>query len=235
MKNILITFYVLFSYTFASNHTIDINTKTITISLTSNLNGVNRISKKLKNYDIYAYKTTSTKKKYFVVYVVNIKKSKLKNTLIKIKTIFKDAYISSDKRTQALSTSNFKKNIFIPSKNINKEKITKINKTPKLNSKIKKKTINYKKKTILLGYFRNIDDARNTILGYKDYDLYIYQDSKDKEFCCVIYMVNIKMKDYNKLFNKISKTSLNPQRILSVLIKYFKKDKTISTQFIPAN
>ena len=248
MSKIFIIILLYLSPIFALANTINITKKAVTISSATNLKEANKIAKRLIKYDIYIYKTTTTKKPYFIIYVVNINKENLKLVINDIKKDFPDVYASSNKRIKSLSTNNFNKNIFIASskkeikiKNISKNISKKINKQS-ISTIEKKKLIidthyqiNYKQKAILLGYFKNNTEADFIMNQYKQYDIYTHSDHRDKEFCCAIYIVNINRKDYNTLFYNISKTQLNPQRISSIMIKYISKDKLLKTQFIPAH
>ena len=238
MKKILLLLIFISTVLFA-NSIIDINKKTITISLATNLKKAHIIASKLHKYDVYIYKTQTTKVPYFVIYVVNINKKELKKISKDIKKIFKSSYIASDKRTKTLATNNFDKNIFIQSYiektvAVNKVMIKKQH-TKKIITKVEETVpqFDYKKKSILLGYFKTSTEANNVILNYNDNDLYWYKDSRDKEFCCSVYIVNINRDVYNDIFHKISLTNLDPQRVSSIMLKYFADDKSVETLFIP--
>jgi len=92
---------------------IDTNKKAITIANVSTLSKAKSIANKLSQYDIYIYKTTSTKIPTFITYAVNIAKDDVSIAITDIKKQFKDAYASSNKRIKTLAKNNFDKNIFI--------------------------------------------------------------------------------------------------------------------------
>lgn len=98
-------------------NTIDTTKKAITISLAATFNKAKNVAKKLKYQNIYIYQTQTTKTLYYVVYAVNIEKSELKSTLKEIRRVYKDAYISSNKRIKKLASNNFKENTLINPKN----------------------------------------------------------------------------------------------------------------------
>ena len=109
MKKLLIisflSFTVLNSKIIDSNR-IDPNLKAITLASYLNVDRAKKLASKFPNYDIYIKATTTTKKQYFVVFCVNIKKSNLYKDLKKIQKILPSAYIASDSRVKQLSQDN---------------------------------------------------------------------------------------------------------------------------------
>ncbi len=99
--------------------TINTNKKAITIANVSSMSRAKNIANKLSKYDIYIYKTTSTKTPSYITYAVNIDKNKLSSSVLDIKKSYKDAYLSSDSRIKTLATNNFTKNIFISNNTVN--------------------------------------------------------------------------------------------------------------------
>ncbi len=112
MKNIILLTLLLLVSLDASN-TIDTSQKAITVTNAINLQKAQTLAIKLSKYDIYIYKTTTTKTPYFIVYAVNIQKKYLIQTLKDIRLHFTSAYLSSNKRIKTLSSNNFNQNIFI--------------------------------------------------------------------------------------------------------------------------
>lgn len=88
--------------------------KIITIARSNTLSRAKRLAKKLSKYNLYIYKTLSTKRPYYMLYAVNIEKSNRKQAIKDIRMIFKDAYASSTKQIKYLSSTNINNNIFIP-------------------------------------------------------------------------------------------------------------------------
>jgi len=114
------SFFLLFLHTYLLSN-IDIDKKAITIGFASTLIQAQNIVNNLNEYDLYLYKTTSTKKLYYVMYAVNIKKENQKIVLKSIQKKYKDVYISSDSRVKKLATVNFDNNIFIKSRKKKKQ------------------------------------------------------------------------------------------------------------------
>ncbi|RLA81493.1 MAG: hypothetical protein DRG78_09120 [Epsilonproteobacteria bacterium] len=91
---------------------IDIKKRAVTIATTINLKKAKNIASKFNKYDIYIYKTTTTRVPYFIVYAVNIDSNNTQEALNTFRKTFKDAYASSKVRIQKLSENNFELNIF---------------------------------------------------------------------------------------------------------------------------
>ncbi len=152
MKNLFLLIFLLLINLEASK-TIDTSKKAITITNAISLKKAQIAALKLSKYDIYIYKTISTKKSYFILYAVNIPKIDLQNTLRDIHINFNSAYLSSNKRIKILASNNFNKNIFIQSIKTKfkavKSKIKKpIVKKQIIKKKIIKKQVIKKKKVV---------------------------------------------------------------------------------------
>jgi len=186
MKKIFLALFFSFIPLLASS-TIDTSKKAITIANATILKKAKFIAHKLSSYDIYIYKTTTTKTPYFILYAVNLEKNNLKNNLKDIRTYYKGAYRSSHKRIKTLSSHNFDKNILISNKKIiyktntptNKKLNDRVNKIlNKVNSKplVQNTWIDPKKKAILVNNPIYIKEAKYITNKYSYLDTFIYKN-----------------------------------------------------------
>ncbi|MCK5111844.1 MAG: hypothetical protein KAQ94_10020 [Arcobacteraceae bacterium] len=226
--------------------TIDTSKKAITVTNATTLSKALDIAKKLTKYDIYIYKTTTTKVSYFIVYAVNINKNIKKLNLKNIKKYFRDAYLSSDKRVETLASNNFNKNIFIQHKDfITKEKtdikITENIENVKIARNIKKeikpiKKVKYNKivkKTssawidpnkgsITLHNPIYYGEAKYLANKYKYYDTFIYTGKYNFTVC----IVNIDKKNIKSFLNQISKEIPTAAITSNAKLNYYYNKKT---------
>lgn len=222
---IKLPFLLLLLHTFLFAN-INIENKAITISLSSTLSQSKEIANHLRKYDIYIYKTTSTKKSYYVIYAVNIKKENLDNAFKSIKKIHKDAYFTSDEQIKQLSLVNFSKSMFIKS----------IMKTYyNSNNKIVDSNINLNKKSLFITNLKNKKELFLVIKKYHKYDLFVEKfknsDLDNYDICCSIYIVNINTDNFNNIFTNIKKFYTETKKIPSTLLKY-KHEREASNKFI---
>ncbi len=148
MKKYLLILLLLLINLEASK-TIDTSKKAITITNAKSLQKAQALTLRLLKYDIYIYKTTTTKIPYFILYAVNIQKSTLIKALKDIRINFNSAYLSSDKRIKILSSYHFNQNIFI-------EKIK-----PKSKLKVKKQIIKKRTKDKIISKPKKYIDKQN--------------------------------------------------------------------------
>lgn len=202
-----LSFLLLFLHTFLLSN-IDIDKKAITIGLSSTLIQAQSIVNNLNKYDLYIYKTTSTKKSYYVIYAVNIQKENQKTVLKSIQKKFKDAYISSDSRVKKLSTINFNKNIFIQSAKIN----------------ILDTNININKRSLFMTYVKNKQELFEVLKKNKQYNLFVenvkYNNLENYDYCCAIYVVNINTEEFNSIFEIIKKSYSEAKEEETTFLKY---------------
>ena len=223
MIKLFILLLFLFSKLLFAN--IDTNKYAITIGLSNTLQQAKDITKSLDKYDTYIYKTTQTKKPYYVIYAVNIKKDKLNQALKDIKLHYKDAYQTAKTRVIKLKNNNFEKNIFISKKPI-------INLFQINNKKQKINKIDISKKSILAQYVKNKKQLYDFIKTHRQYDLFI-QNIKNKSIiyydrCCVIYIVNLTQDKYDSI-KKDRSYYPNLQDVSSMKLYYISLQKELST------
>ena len=100
---VLCLFYTYLSATQVNSRDVDANKKGIALATYLSLNKAQQLANKFPDNDIYIKQTTTTKKPYFVVFVVNIQKKELTSTLNSIKKKLPTAYTTSDSRVKQLS------------------------------------------------------------------------------------------------------------------------------------
>jgi len=222
---IRLTFLLLFLHTLASS-TINIDKKAITISLSSTLSQSKNVAKELSKYDIYIYRTTKTKEKYYVIYAVNIEKENQNKALKFIKKRYKNAYITSDTRLKKLHSTNVQKNIFIKSK-----------KKPfyNPNNLFIETTINLNKQSLFITHIKNKKELFPFLKKYRKYDLFIERIKKSEldnyDSCCSVYIVNIHKDDFHDTL-KIQKSFYpSTHEVQSTQLKY-KNERDKLNKFI---
>ena len=204
MKYILIILSLLLTQL---NATIDIDKSAITIVMSKTLKQSKDIANQLPDNDIYIYKTTTTKKPYYILYAVNIEKNNIKIILNKIKELYRDAYITSKNRIKKLKSNNFKT--------------------------IKKmvKDVDIDKKSLFIKYTKNKQELYDFIRSHRQYDIFI-QNIKNKSLihydrCCAIYIVNLSNKEYIILKHKVDNYP-NMKDSLSIKLKYINSQHNLS-------
>ena len=245
MKLFIHIFLISFLPLFGSDVVSSKKAITITNSLT--LKQAQDIAKSLPSFNIYIYKTTTTKVPYFVLYAVNIEKSKMYQSLKIIKRKFKDAYPSSDKRIKSLSLNNSSNNLFVKAtQTINN---THSNQTKKYaNSKekyiygykvAKQKAIRKEKKdiwvnpikdAITLFSAKNLEEAKKIAEEYKYNDIYIH----NRNFFYSLYIVNLKANELKPLLKYVHETIPTARKTSKARIKYYAKNKSTKNLFIPS-
>jgi len=207
-----LSFFLLFLNTFLLSN-IDIDKKAITIGLSSTLLKSQNIVNNLNKYDLYIYKTTSTKKPYYIIYTVNIKKENQKIVLKSIQKKYKDAYISSDSRVKKLATVNFDNNIFIKSQK-NKQQDNKFSDT----------RINLNKQSLFVTYVKNKKELFSFLKKNRNYNLFIenvkHNNLDNNDRCCAIYIVNINPREFNYIFEIIKNSYNQAKEEQTTFLKY---------------
>ncbi len=108
MIKIVLIFLLFFGYLNAKVvDFIEKDKKAITVKNVSTMKKAKKIAEKLSKYNVYIYKTLTTKTPLYVVYIVNISKEERKIIINDIKEFFRDAYATSDKKIRDLTSYNF--------------------------------------------------------------------------------------------------------------------------------
>ena len=221
IKSFLIVILFLQTYLVAN---IDINKKAITIGLSSSLSKAKQIAKYLSSYDIYIYKTTTTKRPYFIMYAVNIKKENQQKVLNMIHMKYKDAYISSDSRVKKLATNNFKENTFIFKSKFKTNDLFNIKKFYTQNTTNERISIGINKKSIFVTYVDNKKELLSFIKKYKKFDIYVENIKNQNLYhykrCCALYIVNIRNLNFTKVFEKLKLNYKELKEERSIVLKY---------------
>lgn len=220
MTIIKFSFFILFLNTQLLSN-INIDQKAITIGLSSTLPQSKIIANDLTTYDIYIYKTSSTKKPYYVIYAVNIKKESQTAVLKSIQNKYKDAYISSDDRVQKLNSIDFDKNIFIKSS----KNIPRIKKPFNYKNKRSIDTnINLNKRSLFITYVKTKKELFLILKKYKKYNLFI-DILKNRSLLhydrySAIYIVNINTNEFDNLLKTIQSSYSQSKEEQTTLLKY---------------
>lgn len=206
--------FILFIHTFLFAN-IDINNKAITIGSSSSLAQSKNVANELNAYDVYIYKTFHSKKPYYYIYVVNIKKENHENTLKAIRKKYHDVYFTSEEDIKQLALVNFDNYIFIKST---------VKRFYKTNKHFVDTNINLNKKSLFMTNVKNKKELFFVLKKYQEYDLFVEKlkinDLNDYENCCSIYIVNIPVENFNSVFSTIRSIYRDTKEIQSTLLKY---------------
>ncbi|MEA3498388.1 MAG: tetratricopeptide repeat protein [Campylobacterota bacterium] len=178
------------------NSFIDISKKSIAIGTFRTIKKAKLVALKYKNYDTYIKQTTTTKKPYFVIYIVNIKKSEQYLVLKDIKKTVPSAYITSDSRTKQLSKTN-------------DANPTTYTKKVDIKEYIKEKKLDFidpYRDALTITYTQDLNKARSIAKELNDFTIYIRTIKLINENGFMIYAVNIPKKSYQSTLNKIQKS-----------------------------
>jgi len=210
MKKFLLILLLLVSSIYGS--VIDTHDKAIRLIICSSKDVALKTVAKIKAYDTYIYQTTTTKTPYYIIYAVNIPKSKMESSLKNFKKNFHGAFAISDSRISYLSSKHFNQEFFAKAsvelnvKEDNQEVIaTKTIKTNKEVKIAKAKVVKKKVIELLINKTTNIDNIIVEKDDNSDFALYLFNPTKED---------NIIVNNDKKADDRVKLASVKSNRII---------------------
>ncbi len=224
---------------------INPNKQAILLSYEKNIEKAKDLATNYKNNDLYIYNTIKNGDSCHAVYIVNIEDSDIKFLLNVISSNNHIASKVSNMRVKYFAKNISPESLFIQSNSKLNTKIVVNTPMDTIKGNIKKQKleiltqneswINPKKKAILLNYVKNPDEAKKLASKYSTNDIYIYNTIKKNDFCCAVYIVNIRNDKLYPLLKKVIKAMPMAEIISTSRIKYFARDISPTNLFIEAS
>ncbi|MCK5110990.1 MAG: hypothetical protein KAQ94_05665 [Arcobacteraceae bacterium] len=249
-RSILIILFILLPLIANDENWIDPNKKAILLDYAQDITEAKTIAKEYKDHDIYIYNTIQNSNACCAIHIVNIKKTNVKSLLKKVKQNNLSAKEISTTRIKYFARDMSPKNLFIESgtEDTIEEKIqdkiidNKIEQIAQkqviqnnLSQDIEESWIDPTKRIILVDYVKNPKEANLVAQKYKNQDVYIRSTVKNREACCVVYIVNIKKQNVKSILKLVSKNTKNAKKVSIAKVKYFAADISPINKFIAAS